>query len=86
MKLQSFIERILANYYSEHPQGEELLLLDLQMSIDEGFLVPDDNSPYGILESENENLKSKIHDLELYVEELEEDKENEILYTTQEEF
>lgn len=62
MKLQEVIENVLQDFYTKHEQGEALLIQDLQDLVDEGYLVPEENSPYGLLEDENRKLKSKLED------------------------
>jgi len=63
MKLQEVIENVLADFYTKHEQGEQLLIQDLQDLVDEGYLVPADKSPYGILSTDYVQLAEKYSDL-----------------------
>lgn len=67
MKLQEVIENVLENYYTKHAQGEQLLISDLQELVDEGYLVPEGQSPYGVLETNYNKVVSQLEDTQDYV-------------------
>lgn len=70
-KIQELVERVMTNYYSNHEQGEQLLIIDLEALVDEGYLVPAGESPYGVLRDEAENLRDEVRELKAEVEDLE---------------
>ena len=72
-KIQELVERVMTNYYSTHEQGEQLLIMDLEELVDEGYLVPKDGSPYGVLEDEVTELREEITQLKRLVEDLEDE-------------
>lgn len=59
-KVQELVEQVMDNYYTSHKQGEDLLIIDLQNLVEEGYLVRSEDSPYGILQSENKELKEDL--------------------------